>query len=291
MGVLMPLVQRKRLQPARIVTHTMPLKDAPRGYSIFDQKQDRAIKVMLTMRDYVRRHSAGSLIRSSFQISVRYFRELFAAALVASIPATLWDLYTWTFQPSIVGVTLSVVFGFLNMVPMTVLVSDVCVGNRPHLGRAYRRAFGPVTPRMLLSVSLSLLVMAAGLLLLVIPGIVFGMWYWFVGVVNALESTTVRGALKRSRELGRGFYLRNMAVFMLVFIVAMTPLLLMGGMFGAVQAMTNNPTVLMVMHVVGVLAGVAVTLPIYVATILLYYDMRVRKEAYDSTTLAEDLKR
>jgi len=25
----------------------MPLKDAPRGYSIFDQKQDRAIKVML----------------------------------------------------------------------------------------------------------------------------------------------------------------------------------------------------------------------------------------------------
>jgi len=25
----------------------MPLKDAPKGYSIFDQKQDRAIKVML----------------------------------------------------------------------------------------------------------------------------------------------------------------------------------------------------------------------------------------------------
>jgi len=26
---------------------TMPLKDAPRGYAIFDAKQDRAIKVML----------------------------------------------------------------------------------------------------------------------------------------------------------------------------------------------------------------------------------------------------
>jgi len=31
MTPLMPLVQRKKLQPARIVTHTMPLKDAPRG--------------------------------------------------------------------------------------------------------------------------------------------------------------------------------------------------------------------------------------------------------------------
>jgi threonine dehydrogenase-like Zn-dependent dehydrogenase len=47
MTPLMPLVQRKKLQPARIVTHTMALKDAPRGYAIFDQKQDRAIKVML----------------------------------------------------------------------------------------------------------------------------------------------------------------------------------------------------------------------------------------------------
>jgi threonine dehydrogenase-like Zn-dependent dehydrogenase len=47
MGPLLPLVQRRKLQPGRIVTHTMPLKDAPRGYAIFDAKQDRAIKVML----------------------------------------------------------------------------------------------------------------------------------------------------------------------------------------------------------------------------------------------------
>ena len=47
MKPLLPLVQRRKLQPARIVTHTLPLKDAPRGYAIFDAKQDRAIKVML----------------------------------------------------------------------------------------------------------------------------------------------------------------------------------------------------------------------------------------------------
>ena len=41
------LVQRRKLQPARIVTHTMALDEAPRGYAIFDKKEDRAIKVML----------------------------------------------------------------------------------------------------------------------------------------------------------------------------------------------------------------------------------------------------
>jgi S-(hydroxymethyl)glutathione dehydrogenase/alcohol dehydrogenase len=29
------------------ITHTMPLGDAPKGYAIFDRKEDRAIKVML----------------------------------------------------------------------------------------------------------------------------------------------------------------------------------------------------------------------------------------------------
>jgi threonine dehydrogenase-like Zn-dependent dehydrogenase len=44
---LMPLIQAGRLQPTRIITHTIPLGDAPKGYAIFDKKEDRAIKVML----------------------------------------------------------------------------------------------------------------------------------------------------------------------------------------------------------------------------------------------------
>jgi threonine dehydrogenase-like Zn-dependent dehydrogenase len=44
---LMGLVRAGRFQPTRIITHTMPLADGPKGYSIFDRKEDRAIKVML----------------------------------------------------------------------------------------------------------------------------------------------------------------------------------------------------------------------------------------------------
>jgi threonine dehydrogenase-like Zn-dependent dehydrogenase len=44
---LMGLVRRGKLRPARIITHTLPLGEAPHGYAIFDRKEDRAIKVML----------------------------------------------------------------------------------------------------------------------------------------------------------------------------------------------------------------------------------------------------
>ena len=44
---LLPLVRLGKLKPARIITHTLPLAEAPKGYAIFDRKEDRAIKVML----------------------------------------------------------------------------------------------------------------------------------------------------------------------------------------------------------------------------------------------------
>jgi threonine dehydrogenase-like Zn-dependent dehydrogenase len=47
MTLLLPLVQGGKLRPARIITHTMALGDAPKGYAIFDRKEDQAIKVML----------------------------------------------------------------------------------------------------------------------------------------------------------------------------------------------------------------------------------------------------
>ncbi len=35
------------LDPTRIITHTMPLDDAPKGYKMFNNKKDGCIKVVL----------------------------------------------------------------------------------------------------------------------------------------------------------------------------------------------------------------------------------------------------
>ena len=45
--IRVPFAEVGKLQPTRIITHTLPLADAPRGYKIFDEKEDRAIKVLL----------------------------------------------------------------------------------------------------------------------------------------------------------------------------------------------------------------------------------------------------
>jgi threonine dehydrogenase-like Zn-dependent dehydrogenase len=44
---LMARIRRREIDPAFVVTHELPLADAPRGYEIFERKLDGAIKVLL----------------------------------------------------------------------------------------------------------------------------------------------------------------------------------------------------------------------------------------------------
>jgi threonine dehydrogenase-like Zn-dependent dehydrogenase len=45
---LLERIERGELDPTRIITHRLPLEDAPRGFEIFKKKQDDCEKVVLT---------------------------------------------------------------------------------------------------------------------------------------------------------------------------------------------------------------------------------------------------
>ncbi|KAG0623445.1 hypothetical protein M758_3G175400 [Ceratodon purpureus] len=45
--VLLPMIESGKIDPTIVITHTLPLAEAPRGYQIFDDKVDGCIKVLL----------------------------------------------------------------------------------------------------------------------------------------------------------------------------------------------------------------------------------------------------
>lgn len=45
---LMPLIETDKIDPTAVITHDLPLADAPRGYELMDSKAENAIKVVLT---------------------------------------------------------------------------------------------------------------------------------------------------------------------------------------------------------------------------------------------------
>jgi threonine dehydrogenase-like Zn-dependent dehydrogenase len=48
MRPLLERIERGELKPPRIITHRLPLSEAPRGYDMFKNKKDGCEKVVLT---------------------------------------------------------------------------------------------------------------------------------------------------------------------------------------------------------------------------------------------------
>lgn len=266
--------------------------------------------------------SPRGLIRVIVDSLHLYKKQWLAIAGIYVIPAfalsamNWWFLHneeTWEIWP-LLYLKLTV----LLLGPLTVATSEACLGHPPSLTRAYKRLGGRVFPLWVMAVLFQILLINSGLLglqltsdwqiwasfrgmvfvrwlaaaITLLPILVFGAWYMFVQQAIILDHCGVIGAFKRSRFLGRGYYVRNLLYFLsisisLILIARLTGLLL-------VEVKPNLP------HggwtefweiIVGSAPGILVT-PIFgISLVLLYYDLRVRKEGYDLEQLEQELRR
>jgi hypothetical protein len=253
---------------------------------------------------YLKTYSLGSLIRSALAIHFRNWLTLSLIFAIAFVPTVALQATVLEVSNSkiLFGLSkaLEFVAGLFAVYPITVVVSEICLGLRPSVLRAYRRAFAH-PGRLFGTVLLSSLIIILGIIALVIPGIVFVVWYLFVGPVVILEGLGGRAALRRSRELGRDCYWRNFGIGLVVMLMALAMGLIaivaffMALLFGAGLLMESAPNIPdPILRVLGAFI-LAAFLPIYtVAVVLLYYDMhydmRARKEAYGATQLADDIR-
>jgi hypothetical protein len=248
------------------------------------------------MQTFVREQNAGEILRNSLRIYRENFLVVWLAYLLPVSPGVAVAMFNRDGTSSPVVVLLMAALGLLTVVPITVTVSDICVGNRPSLRRAYQRAFGASTAHVLLAAFLLWLALVGGLICLIVPGILVMLWSQFMFISVVLERRAPLRALKRSKQLGKGSYLRNFAVAAIPIFMPTCVIGLLAGLTGYLFARVAGAEFVheyassaagRIGFVLGLFAG-----PISsIAVVLLYYDMRVRKEAYDATRLAEDLSR
>lgn len=175
------------------------------------------------------------------------------------------------------------------------LVYPLCIGALVHsisagyLGEelgavdSFRRAL-PRLLRLILAQFLATIVVMIGLVLLVVPGVIFSLWFLVLAPVAMLEQRGVTGTLKRSRELMRGNTGKGFAVSLVL------------GFVGVIFANVTVVCVALVpwphpfLQAFATQVANCLILPIQTAPyILLYYDLRIRKEAFDLERLAQDL--
>jgi hypothetical protein len=169
-------------------------------------------------------------------------------------------------------------------------VGDVYLGERVSVGRSVG-ALLRILPRYLATLFLSNLLSVLGFLMLVIPGIVFSIWFAFASSVCVLEDRWGTMAMARSRTLARDHGGRIFVFFLLFGVLAAV---LDGSVSAACEEFLPNVvadewTRWALTNAASSVTTLLITPYFSIAWVLLYYDLRIRKEGFDLEVLAKTL--
>ncbi len=177
---------------------------------------------------------------------------------------------------------------FVIVWPITqgALVNNISAG---YLGKdigaweCYKKA-APRFPKLLWTQILGSVIVCLGLILFVVPGVIFSLWFLLIPVVVMLEGVGGVKGLGRSRELMSG----NLGKGFLISLVAGLLVAVIQWGVSYVVFMVPWPHTSMPVFLLNIIAGILI--PIQLAPItLLYYDLRIRKEAFDLQMLSASM--
>lgn len=174
-------------------------------------------------------------------------------------------------------------------------VSDVYLGRPTSVRAAYGRVRGKVWRLLDVLISTGLRIVF-GFMLLIIPGVVLLIRYALAIPAAVLEDLKANAAMKRSAELAKGRYGRIFVVLLLFMILSWVAALLLQFPFQIAQAIYLQrgemvPWLGILANVGGFLAGLLVGPLMTIALALVYYDQRVRREAFDLQVMMAELDR
>lgn len=249
----------------------------------------------------------GEILDQAFGLFRRCFVPLVIISLACSgIPALL-NLVLQAQGGAIaspvlgfIAVSLSLVGGAIANSASTFVVSEQYLGRNLEPGAALRRAVPLLGPILATTLTVGLLT-GIGLILLIIPGIIAACGLSLAVTAATLEGLDSTKARNRSWELTKGY---RRQIFSLMFVYGIVVWIIgfgvavASGMMSDVsggndpaamaEAMASGPALLVA--AVGALLTLIVSPILYCILIVAYYDLRVRKEAFDLDLLASTLE-
>ncbi|MEN6334928.1 MAG: hypothetical protein ABFE01_11750 [Phycisphaerales bacterium] len=170
-------------------------------------------------------------------------------------------------------------------------VSEIYLGNDISVGQAYRSIL-PQAVTLILATICTTLVTWLGLLLLVVPGIIFSLWFSLTTSAIVVEGHSAIAGMSRSKALVAGNLGKVFAVGLLAAIIAYLLSFSLGAVAGLLSTFVFQGSARAFSYLIFVATILSRTLAIPIgaaAYILLYYDLRIRKEGFDLQMLSRSV--
>ncbi len=239
--------------------------------------------------------SIGKVLDSGFRLFVKAFTSALplslAAAAVLAVPNIANVLMGGTEQAQSPVPASTVLVLFLVALPIYMILIAAVVYRLGAAAELHEASTGQALARgvrcvlsLIGAAILYFLAMAAGLILLVIPGIILSLSLSFGFFAIVLDGESALAALKRSHRLVWGNWWRTLAVVSVPVVIVMILYLGLGIVFGATLVMSDgkpSSDVLITANLIEAAIG-GITAPlIYSIMIAQYHDLKLRKEGHD----------
>jgi hypothetical protein len=233
----------------------------------------------------LRPRSMVEIIDASFQILRRNYLSLVTATVALALPVVVLRLVlpvTMQWLPQI----LSWLLQTASSAAVVLLVSETYLGREADVGAALRTVFSRFGSIFGASLMQGIIV-GLGLLLLIVPGIIFLAWTFAMPAVVVLENSGAGESFTRSRELTRGSVGRILGTLLVTYILFFVIVISLAMAAGTVVGLSGGSGV--AAKVIGDVLASLIFPMVAVVTTLLYYDLRIRKEGFDLEVMAQEL--
>ena len=242
--------------------------------------------------------SLGEILDVSFSLFRSAFAPLVVIAVVTSGVPQILNLYVEASGgPSEnlvfwLGTSiLSLLLGTIGVGATTFIISERYLGRDLPAGAAFGRAT-PYFSRILVLSILAGLAITVGAIFLIVPGLIIAS-----GMLLAVPALVLEGlpsgtrALSRSWELTRGLRAKGFLTVCVAIFLLIIPTMAIGFLAAMFSGAPDQPGEMPLPFSAAVVVLSTIISPyVYVVVTVLYYDARVRKEAFDLEMLAAELQ-
>lgn len=243
--------------------------------------------------------TTGMVLDQAFRLYTQNFTLMVGLSAALNIPLLAFNFLIGTGKldpahPNFFALFMSLVALVLSLMiiapiingAMTKAVSDIYVGNPVTAGMALSASLRKVWTLLVTQFVVGLIVMV-GLLLLVVPGLLWSLSYSLVAPIIMIESLTKgRDIRHRSWSLVKGHRGKIFLILVILFVIQILSQLglrvIAGFQFGFGNAGNSSQIIDGIFAILmGPMFAICVT--------LLYYDFRIRKEGFDLEMLSQAL--
>jgi len=253
----------------------------------------------------------GEILDAAIRLYRRHWRTFMAIVAIVIVPFELLGeisarlvIHPFKFNGQVfipatdegALVAVNIVFAvaqFLLITPlltaaMVRAVGDSYMGEAPDVSRAFRTASARLWS-VLLVVFVASLAVVGGLILLIIPGLIFYARFLFGSSVVVLEGGRGTQALRRSWRLVKGHTGKVLGTVILAGILSS---IVVGILVFPAGLAARTLTEGWIVRAIAVSLAAVITTPFTtIIPVLLYFDMRIRKEGLDLAIMAQELGR